>query len=217
MASLMKPGSWLGLDRLRPVGIEHFEEVAEALALGLQAELLVLLQGGAVEHRIVVEGDAVQAEVGAERTFLRLAVEMAALDMIERGGAEGQRRRCRIFAAADDVNVGGVVGAGGGRDGAVVEEPLVDGQHFAGAGGHEHDVHQLCFDDLRDDVAELGQGAIAQLAAVGLRRTAGGADGQGHVGVLGVGEDEVLAAVRVGVDAGQLEVERFLHYGDPQK
>ena len=34
-----------------------------------------------------------------------------------------------------------------------------------------------------------------------------------HVGVLGVGEDEVLAAVRIGVDAGQFFVERFLDHG----
>ena len=144
--------------------------------------------------------------------FLRLAIEMAALDMIERGRAEGQRGRCRIFATANDVNVGRVVGAGGRRDGAVVEEPLVDGQHFAGAGGHQHDVHQLRLDDLRDDVAELGQSAIAQFAAVRFRRAAGRADGQGHVGVLGVGEDEVLAAVRIGVDAGEFDVERFLYH-----
>ena len=70
----------------------------------------------------------------------------------------------------------------------------------------------FCLDDLRDDVAELGEAAIAQLAAVRFRRAAGSADGQGHVGVLGVGEDEVLAAVRIGVDAGQLEIERFLNH-----
>ena len=67
-----------------------------------------------------------------------------------------------------------------------------------------------------DDVAELGEGAIAQLAAVRFRRAAGRADGQGHVGVLGVGEDEVLAAVRIGVDAGQLHVERFCRHGRQQ-
>ena len=67
--------------------------MAEPLALGLQAELLVFLQGLAVEHGVVVERDAVQAEVGAEVAFVRLAVEVAALDVVERGGAEGQRRR----------------------------------------------------------------------------------------------------------------------------
>ena len=80
--------------------------------------------------------------------FLRLAVEMAALDVIERRRAERQRRLDRIPAAADDMDVGGVVGAGGRRDGAVVEDAFVNGQHFAGAGGHEHDVHQLLLDDL---------------------------------------------------------------------
>ena len=34
---------------------------------------------------------------------------------------------------------------------------------------------------------------------------------QRHVGVLGVGEDELLAAARVGVDAGEFLVEGFLH------
>ena len=47
---------------------------------------------------------------------------------------------------------------------------------------------------------------------MGFRRPAGRADGQGHVGVLGVGEDEILAAVRVGVNASQFCVERFLHH-----
>ena len=92
MASLMNAGTWLGLHRLGTIRVEHLQEMAEALALGLQAELLVLLQGGAVERRVVVEGDAVQAEVGAEAALLRLAVEVAALDVVERGGAERQRR-----------------------------------------------------------------------------------------------------------------------------
>ena len=48
-----------------------------------------------------------------------------------------------------------------------------------------------------------GRRAIAHLAAVRFGRPARRADGQGHVGVLGVGEDEILAAVRVGVNAGQ--------------
>ncbi len=50
---------------------------------------------------------------------------------------------------------------------------------------------------------------IAHLAAVRFGRAARRADGQGHVGVLGVGEDEVLAAVRIGVNARQLLIERF--------
>jgi len=51
-----------------------------------------------------------------------------------------------------------------------------------------------------------------------LGRTAGSADGQGHVSVLGVGEDEVLAAVGIGVDASESLVEGFLgHFGHLEK
>ena len=96
MASLMNSGNLARLDRLRPIRIEDLEEMAEALALGLQAELLVLLQRLAVEDGVVVEGDAVQAEVGAEVALFRLAIEVAALDVIERRGAERQRRLRRI-------------------------------------------------------------------------------------------------------------------------
>src|SRR5262249_12078034 len=74
------------------------------------------------------------------------------------------------------------------------------------------DVDEPLLDDLLNNLTEFAQAAIADFAGVGLRRTPWGADGQGHVGVLGVGEDEVLADARVGVDAGQLHVERLLHH-----
>ena len=136
-----------------------------------------------------------------------LAVQVAALNVVERGRAERKRRLRRILAAADNVDVGGVVHAGGRRDLAPVENALVDRQSLTGAGRHEHDVHQALLDDLLDDVAEFGQAAVTQLAAVRLGRLAGRADRQSHVRVLGVGEDEVLAAVRIGVDAGQFLIE----------
>ncbi len=43
-----------------------------------------------------------------------------------------------------------------------------------------------------------------------LGRAAGCTEPERHVGVLGVGDDE-LAAARVGVDRGELAVEGFLH------
>src|SRR5207302_526988 len=70
-------------------------------------------------------------------------------------------------------------------------------------------LYKPLFDDLLDDVAELGQAAVAQFAGMGFRRAAGGADAQGHVGVLGVREDEVLAADGIGVDAPQFLIEGF--------
>src|SRR5205085_3342821 len=119
-----------------------------------------------------VEGDAVQAEVGPQRTLRRWAVEMAALDVVEGRRAEGQRRLGLVFAAADNVDVRGVVDARGGCYRAVVEQPAVNGQHLAGAGRHQHDVHQGLVNDLADEVAELTQTAVAYLTGVGLRRPA---------------------------------------------
>ena len=68
-------------------------------------------------------------------------------------------------------------------------------------------LDELRFDDLRDDVAKLTQTAIANFPRMRLGGSARRADGQRHVGIFGVGEDEILAAARVGVDAGQLGVE----------
>src|SRR5436305_1004256 len=58
------------LGRLGPVRVEHLEEVAKPLRLRLQAKLLICLHRLAVEHRVVVERDAIQAQVRAERALL---------------------------------------------------------------------------------------------------------------------------------------------------
>ena len=142
-----------------------------------------------------------------------LAIDMTTLDVVEGRGAEGQRRMRGVFAAAHNVNVGGVVDARGRRHVTLIEDAFVNRQDFTGAGGHEHDVHEALFNYLLDDLAKLGQAAIAQFAAMGFRRLAGRADGESHVGVLGIGKDEILAAARVGVDALQLAVQRFFNHG----
>ena len=132
------------------VRVEDFEEVAEALALGLEAERPCTPRAWRVEREVVVERDRVQPEVGAPSSpLVRLG---------SRGGRTGCGRASRVrngrdgavrvVAAADDVDVGRVVGAGGRRDGDCVEQPLLDRQHFAGAGRHEHDVDEPLPDDL---------------------------------------------------------------------
>ena len=189
--------------------------MAEVLALGLQAEPVVFLQGVAVEDRVVVEGEAVQAEVRPQNALFRLAFGPTALNVVKRGGAERQRGVGGITTAADDMDVGGVVGPSRRRHGAIVEDPLLDGQRLAGAGRHQHDVHELLFDDARDDVAELCEAAIANFAGMRFRRLPRSADGQRHIGVLGVGEDEILAAARVRVDTPELRVKRFFHHNAP--
>ena len=117
---------------------------------------------------------------------------------------------CGVGGAAGEVDVGGVVGADGGGDVGVFEEAFLERELVAGGGGHQHDVDQALAGVLADLVAVFGQGAEADLASgVGLGRQAGCADAEGHVGVLGVGEDEVAAALGVGVDGGEFLVEGF--------
>ena len=83
--------------------------------------------------RVVVERDAVEAEIGSQAPLVRLAINMAALDVIERGRAKRQRRLCRVLAAAHDVDVSGIIGTHRGRDWAVIEKALVNRQYFTGA------------------------------------------------------------------------------------
>jgi len=70
------------------IRIEHLEKMPETLALGLDAELAIVLQGLPVEVDIVVERDAVQTEVGPQDAFSRPAIDLAALDVVDGGGAE---------------------------------------------------------------------------------------------------------------------------------
>ena len=173
--------------RTRDVRVEDLEEVAEALALGLEAEVLVGLERGDVERDVVVERDRVEPEVGAAPELAAVRVGEAALDLVERRRAEGPRGRLRVGLAGEQVDVGRVVGADGRRDRRVVEQPLLDRQDVVGARGHEHDVDQPLADDLAHLVAVLGQRSRLAGDRIGAgRRKAGG-----HVGVLGVGEDEV--------------------------
>ena len=70
------------------IRIEDFEKVAEALAFGLDAEVLEILQGLVIPIDVVGEGDRVKAEVG---TGVRRAVavgEATVFDVIDRGGAK---------------------------------------------------------------------------------------------------------------------------------
>ena len=78
--------------------------------------------------------------------------------------------------------------------GGALEDPLADRQGVVGVGRHQHDVDDPLLDDRPDLLAVLFQGLEPDLARVGLGRLPGRADAEGHVGVLGVGEDELAAA-----------------------
>src|SRR5262249_61087140 len=104
--------------------------MSKILGFGFQAKLLVMLECLSVRYGVVVEGDAVKTQVRTKAAFLRLAFQVAALNVVEGRGAKRQRRLRWISAAADDVDVGGVVGPGGGGDGALVQGPLFTCEHF---------------------------------------------------------------------------------------
>ncbi len=79
------------------------------------------------------------------------------------------------------------------------------------AGRHEHNVDVPLVDDLANLLAIFGQGAEANFAGVHLGRLPGGANAERHVRVFGVGNDEVWRAGGIGMNGGQLLIERFLH------
>ena len=197
---------------LRSIGVEDFQKVAKALALGLFAESAIVLERDQIVVQAVVERDAVQPQIRAAVSLGGLAIDVAALDVVEIRGAKGLRRLGDVAAVADGKYVAGVVGPRGGRDVAVFEQPLADRQHVVAAGRHEHDVDQPLPRDLADLFAIFGQRAHPHFAGVHFGRAARRADAERHVGILGVGQDELLRARRIGVNGGQFSIERFFHH-----
>ena len=80
---VQEAGEFVGGQAVGQVGVEDFEEVVEALAFGLGAEGVEAFEGDEVEGRVVVEGDGVEAEIGAFGRVPRAR---------SRGGRTGLRR-----------------------------------------------------------------------------------------------------------------------------
>src|SRR5262249_10250932 len=163
-----RDSAWL--DGVGLIGVEHFKKIAESFALGLQAKLFVSLQCLAIQHGIIIERDAVETEIAAGCALIAFAFNAATLNVVERGRAEGQGGLRGITAATDDIDVGCVIRTSGGSDLASVENPFVEGQHFAGACGHQHNVDKILLNDLFDDVPEFSERAIANFGALGPAR-----------------------------------------------
>ena len=154
------------------VGIENLQEIAKALALGLFPEPMKVLERLHVAFEIVVERDAVETQVGPERALLGSAVEVAALDVVDAGGAE---RPCGLRGVAGppgQVDVGGIVGANRGSDRRTIEEPLAKRQRMVRAGRHEHDVDEPLTGDQPHLLAVLLERLEPDLAGMHLGRLA---------------------------------------------
>ena len=103
----------------------------------------------------------------------------------------------RVFAAAHGPDIRGVVGTRRRSNGGVAEKPFLDAKFFDIRCREQHDVDNVLGDHRADLFEVLRQSfpaafrlVVAVTAGTCLR--ARGGDAEGHVGILGVGDDEVL-------------------------
>ena len=121
-------GQDFGIDRAGDVGVEHLEEVAKAFSFGLLAKVVKPFEGHDVAVEVVVERHAVQTEVGPPGALFGSAIEVAALDVIETGGAEGSLGALVVASAPSEMDVGRIVGANRRGDGRAIEESFAESQ-----------------------------------------------------------------------------------------
>ena len=97
-------------------------------------------------------------------------------------------------ASTDNVDVGGVIGPHRRRHLRIVEQPTTNRQFLVGRCRHQHDVDQPGLDNLLHLIAVVGQRPESEFAIVAFRRSSRRAHSEGHVRILGIGQDELAAA-----------------------
>src|SRR5207248_6808848 len=102
----------------------------------LQSKGFELFQGFSIKNGVVVEGYAIETEIGALMPVLRAAFNAPTLNVIDSSGTEGERSLSRIFAATKDKNVRRIVDAGCRRHPALVEKSILNREDLVGTGGH---------------------------------------------------------------------------------
>ena len=190
----------------RRVRVEHFEEIFEIVRQGVGAEGGERLQRGDVGVSHVVEGERIEAEIGQSDAAAGLRRRRAVAHKGQRGGAEPARRRLVVLGAAMAPDVGRVIGADRRLDARADEGAAID-QRLDVGGRRQQDVDHVLFDDVGALREEFGAGAQAGRRAVGRADRADRVEAGAHVGVLGVGDDEIAAAIVSGADARELVVE----------
>ncbi len=109
------------------VRIEHFEEVAKFLSLGFFAKFFEPEKRLAVLVQVVDESDGVKTEIRAGKIGARaVAIQLAALDVIDAGAAEWLGCFARVAAMPNRPNIRGVVRACGGRHLRIAKQPFLN-------------------------------------------------------------------------------------------
>src|SRR5262249_50513742 len=151
-------------DPARYVRVKYFEEISELLALGFFPECFESQERFPILLEFINKSDGVKPQVRPRELLPgSVALELAALNLVNGGRAEGLRRFAGITPVTNGPNVGRIVCPRRGRDGRRAKETFLDRQLFADVRRHEHDVDQTLLDYFPDDVEKLGQVAITEL------------------------------------------------------
>ena len=191
------------------VGIEHLQEMPESLALGLVTEDPVGLDRLEIVVPVVGKGDRVETKIRSTAPLTSLAIQVTTLDVVDRSTAERLRGRLVNPTAPHDMDVSRIVGPYRRGYLGAVKNPLADRQLLVRRRRHQHDVDQSLRDNLPHHLAVLTQRSEHQFAVVTLRRPTRCAHPKRHVGVLGIGQNELAAARRIRGNRGQLAVKRL--------
>jgi hypothetical protein len=150
------------------VRIKDFQEMPESLSFRLFPKLLVPEQRFAILFQLVDEGDRVEAQVRAGEfpATIAVALDLAALDVVDARTSEWLARFARVGAVSRRPDVRRVVRSRGGRDVRILEQPFLDRNLLVHVGGHQHNVHEAVMCDFADNVEELGQITIAEFVAI---------------------------------------------------
>src|SRR5262249_21326509 len=119
-----------------------------------------------------------------------------------RGGAERPRRMAMKRGSTMAPDVGRVIGANNGLNPSSGEDVTLD-EAFQIGDRSQHDVDDVLLDDRLDRIEELGARLKMRLA----RRSPSRMQTRSHVGVLGVGDNEIRTPIGAAANACELVVE----------
>src|SRR5512133_2589366 len=109
------------------VRVENLEKIAELFALGVLAKVFEGQERLPVLVQVVDKRHRIEAQVGAWKTVCAtVALELSALDLVDRGGPEWLRGLRGIAAVAHRPNISGIIGASRRGDRGISKQTFLD-------------------------------------------------------------------------------------------